>query len=315
MMNKNERMNKLANAGIDTGKYFNINLPEGLAPGATISVVINENGQPVVVTDKKNDVIAEQIISDGYVRNTKLHRRFVMAQMFQMLSYKSYDGHDEGFHGYLNRMYAYDYTFNMMLDEVKVLSKLEVRDFESFKERSHFFTKEVILEVMSDYVEKLKVHVDKMPNKKCKGVPYKRIKGKDIFVEDLDRKLYRPMYSDILDIKYAKNYAEIYKILGGFVKNMIKLPFNTPKSKTWIDAFKGEGAYYTLKNLIMFHDCGVEELYLAPMVYGITAMNYVRNKLDTYHGEGWRMFALMKKVISDNGISTQTYLAEVVCNK
>lgn len=314
MMNKNERMNKLANAGIDTGKYFNINLPEGLAPGATISVVINENGQPVVVTGK-NDVIAEQIIADGYVRNTKLHRRFVMAQMFQMLNYVSFDGYDSGFHAYLNNMYAYDYTFNMMLDEVKVLSKLEVRDFESFKERSHFFTKEVILDVMSDYVKKLKEHVDKMPNKKCKGVPYKRIKGQDIFVEDLDKKLYRPLCTYIINLRYAKNYTQIYNTLNGFVKNMIKLPFNTPKSKAWIDAFKGEGAYYTLKNLIMYHDCGVEELYMTPMVYGITAMNYIRNKLDTYQGEGWRMFALMKKVINDNGISTKTYLAEVVCNK
>jgi hypothetical protein len=313
MMNKNERMNKLANAGIDTGKYFNINLPEGLAPGATISVVINENGQ-LVIAENKHDVIAEQIISDGYVRNTKLHRRFVMAQMFQMLSYKSYDGHDEGFHGYLNRMYAYDYTFNMMLDEVKVLSKLEVRDFESFQERSHFFTKEVILEVMNDYVKKLKEHIEKMPNKKCKGVPYKRINGQDIFVEDLDKKIYRPLCADIVYVRYAKNYTEIYNTLNNFMKNMVKLPYYTPKSKEWIDAFKGEGAYYTLKNLIMFHDCGVEELYLAPMVYGMTAMNYVKHKLDTYHGEGWRMFALMKKVISDNGISTKTYIAEV-CNK
>ena len=77
------------------------------------------------------------------------------------------------------------------------------------------------------------------------------------------------------------------------------------------DAFKGEGAYYTLKNLIMFHDCGVEELYLAPMVYGKTAMNYVSHKLDTYQGEGWRMFALMKKVIADNNFDFTKRMSEI----
>lgn len=314
MLNKNERMNKLANAGVDTGKFFNINLPEGLAPGATISVVINENGQPVVVTEKKNDPIAEQIIADGYVRNTKLHRRFVMAQMFQMLSWKSYDGRYEGYTDYLNRMYTYDYTFKMMLEEVKVLSKLEVRDKESFAERSHFFTKDVVVATMNDYVEKLKVYIDKLPVKKCKGVPYKRIKGKDIFVEDLTKKVYSDLRWDVTSVNHARSYKEMYEHLKSFMNKMVKLPHNTPKSKAWIDAFKGEGAYYTLKNLVMYHNCGIEELYMAPMIRGIEAMNYIRRKLDAYQNEGWRMFALMKKVISDNDINTKTYIAEI-CDK
>ena len=104
MMNKNERMGKLNLAGVNTGKYFNIDLPNGLKPGATISLVINENGEPMVIADSydvntvmSSDYIANQIISDGYVRNTKLHRRFVMAQMFNMLNYVSYDGKKSGY--------------------------------------------------------------------------------------------------------------------------------------------------------------------------------------------------------------------------
>ena len=84
-MNKNDRMNRLNNAGIDTSKDFNIELPKGLKAGSTISVMINENGEPVITNVPATDVITNQIIEDGYVRNTKLHRRFVMAQMFQML--------------------------------------------------------------------------------------------------------------------------------------------------------------------------------------------------------------------------------------
>ena len=135
-MNRNERMNKLNNAGVDTSKYFNVNLPNGLKPGATISLVINENGVPEIVGGNK---ITEQIIEDGYVRNTKLHRRFVMAQMFHMLNYMSYNGKESGYNAYLKNRYGYDYTFDMMLDEVKVLGKLEVRYRESFMERVHLF--------------------------------------------------------------------------------------------------------------------------------------------------------------------------------
>ena len=105
MTNRNERMEKLNGMGIDTSKYFNVSLPDGLKPGATISLVISEDGQPMIVGG--NDTIREQIIADGYVRNTKLHRRFVMAQMFHMLNYVSYDGKEEGYNACLSNHFDY----------------------------------------------------------------------------------------------------------------------------------------------------------------------------------------------------------------
>ena len=322
MMNKNERMEKLNNAGVDTKKYFNLDLPNGLKPGAKIQLVISETGEPMIVADNHDnntvpakDYIAEQIISDGYVRNTKLHRRFVMAQMFHMLNFESYDRKETGYHAYLNTFYGYQYTFEMMLEEVKVLSKLESRDRESFEERVHFFDKKVVVAVLEDYMEKLKDYVNCMPNKNCKGVPYKRIKGENIFNADLDKKLYAPLRKKILNVSNAKNYAFVYTALQRFMKGMIKLPYNTPKSKVWVDTFKGEGAYYTLKNLVMFHDCGIENLYGMPMIYGTEAVNYINRKLDQYKGDGWRMFALMKKVIKDNNFDFNARMKEIYTEK
>lgn len=301
MMNRNKRMETLNNAGVDTSKYFTVNLPEGIKPGVTISLVINENGQPVVVNEKNNDPIANEIIECGYVRNTRLHRRFVMAQMFQMLNYVSYNTGESGYNAYLKELYDYKYTFNMMLEEVRVLGKLEEIDEESFRERSHFFTREVIANVITDYMEKLEDYIDQLPTKRCKGIPYKHVKGMDIFVADLDKKIYEPMRDCIFAIKYAQDYSQKYRLLNNFMlKKMIKLPSYTPKSKAWIDAYKGEGAYYTMKNLLMFHNCFVEVENTGLKLYGTKAVRYISSKLDEYNGEGWRMFALMKKVIAIN---------------
>lgn len=308
-MMRKERMEKLNQAGINTSKYFTVDLDNG----TKIHLIIDENGQPVVVNNKK-DEIAEQIIADGYVRNTKLHRRFVMAQMFHMLNYVSYDKKESGYNACLKKYYGYHYTLTMMLDEVKVLYKLEQRDKESFAERSNFFTKAVIISVLEDYIDKLEKYVDALPDRNCKGVPYKRVKGENIFNEDLDKKLYAPLRKKLNRVRSAINYATIYLYVKDFMKDMIKLPYDTPKSKVWIDAYKGEGAYYTLKNLVMFHDCGIRTS-TGYMSFGVEAISTLNNRLYEYKHEGWRMFALMKKVIADNNFNFNDRMKEIYSEK
>ncbi len=307
-MTNKQRMEMLNNAGINVSKYFTVDLDNG----TKVHLIVDENGN---FTQVKNDPIANQIIEDGYVRNTKLHRRFVMAQMFHMLNYVSYDKKYSGYNDYLKKRYGYHYTLTMMLEEVKVLDKLEQRDRESFDERSHFFTKEVVIAVLEDYMNKLEQHVDNLPDRKCKGVPYKRIKGEDIFNADLEKKLYAPLRKKLNRVRGAHNYNTIYLYVKDFMKDMIKLPYETPKSKVWIDAYKGEGAYYTLKNLVMFHDCTIYTGPVHKITYrrfdGAEAVRYLNSKLDEYKGEGWRMFALMKKVIADNDFNFNDRMKEI----
>ena len=313
MTNKNERMSKLSNAGIEIGKYFTLEVPEGLDAGTKIHIVFDESGVPQFAANNENDPILSSIIEDGYVRNTKLFRRFVCAQMFHHLNYVSYDRKYKGYNDCINKHYRYQYTFDMMLEELKVLSKLEERDAETFNERSHFFTKDVVVSTMEDYVDKLKAYIDTLPSKNCKGVPYKRIKGTNIFNVDIDKKIYAPLEILIRKMKWANNYKSMHSVLLVFMSRMIKLPYDTPKAKAWFDAYKGEGAYYTLKNLVMYHNCFMVDK--AGYKYtGRDAMLLLNNRLDEYKGEGWRMFALMKKVIEDNNINTKTHIAEV-CNK
>ena len=301
MLNKNERMEKLNAMGVNTGKYFTVDLPEGLPAGAKISLVINENGEPTFING--NDPILNQIVEDGYVRNTKLHRRFVMAQMFQMLSY--------GYNDYLRTRYGYGYTFKMMLEEVRVLSKLETRDKETFLEREHFFDRATVAAVLEDYFEELKKYVDTLTVHKCKGVPYKKVKGTNIFVADLDKKLYFPVKSYASKIRCAKDYNAVYNVLKNFMKNMVKLPYDTRKSKAWIDAYKGAGAYYTLLNLTRFHNCKIYINSTYDLGVGNSAETYLKAALEAYKGEYYRMFALMKKVIKDNNFDFKKRMSEI----
>lgn len=301
MLKREERMAKMNDKGVNTSKYFTIDLENG----GKVHLIIDENGNP----KKVEDPIAAQIITDGYVRNTKLHRRFVMAQMFHALNYKSWDGRKEGYNEYL-KGFGIKYAFDMMLEEIRVLSKLEARDKSTFIERSHFFTKDVIAATMKDYIEELKKYIDVIPDKNCKGIPYKRIKGKNIFTADIDKKIYAPLRQRVSGIKYASNYNEIYRIVKYFMDEMVSVPYNTPKSKAWIDAYKGEGAFYTLKNLVMFHGCGIK-VSDYDIRYGASAVAFLNGKLNEYKGEGWRMFALMKKVIKDNNFDFKARMAEI----
>lgn len=308
MLNKNKRMEQLSKAGVNTGKYFTLDLPEGVTAGSKIHVIIDEKGHPVTQIVKENDAILEQIIEDGYVRNTKLHRRFVMAMMFRALNYKSYDGRKKGYTEWLHT-HGFKYTFDMMIEEVRVLSKLEYKDEDTFKERSSFFTTSVVVQVMKDYMEELKKYIDKLHTYKCKGVPYKKVKGKNIFVADIHKKIYTPLKSEIRKLNGTGDYYTMHIILKRFMNNMIALPYETPKSKAWVDAYKGEGAFYTLKNLVMFHGCFIDnEGYKC---YGEVAMKVLNARLNQYKGEGWRMFALLKKVIKDNGFSFEKRMEEI----
>lgn len=325
MSKRNERMETLKENGIETGKYFTLNLPEGLKPGSSIQVRINEQGNPVVAYETTDgDSILRGIIEDGYVRNSKLHRRWVMAQMFHMLNYKSYDGKETGYDACLRNRYDYQYQFSMMLEEIWVLSKLEDKDVETFNERTHFFNREVVVATCEDYMRKLREYIENLPTKKCKGVPYKRLNGRygDVFVADLRKKVYGPMELFIRLMGMSHNYRQLHYDLLRFTKLMIRLPYNTPKCKEWIDAFKGAGAYYTLLNLTRFHQCKIvdeqQSMYwhkAFTYAAGIEASDFVKSKLDAYKGEGWRYMAMLKKCIADNEFEFSKRMKEVYRNK
>ena len=311
--NKENRVAALKAAGMNTGKYFSISLPEGLQPGAKINITIDENGVPVFDGDGNNiktnsaltpdeKALLNQVCVDGYVKNSKLHRRWVMAQMFRMLNYESYDGKRFGYDAYLNDNYGYMYQFDMILEEIRVLGKLQERDMGEFNKRKRFFNDQVVVDLIKDYKTKLKKYIEKLPIRKCKGTPYKRICGKNIFVEDIYQKVLIPFdnvaYNVVYNMTPDTNYMKLYLVLKRLVKfaKQYKLPFETPKCKEWKNAYKGAGSYYTLMNMVKFHNCRVNGMY------GLDGVHFIEMLTDQHGeaGEYYKLFAFLKKTIENN---------------
>lgn len=262
-----------------------------------------------------DDEMFKEIFEDGYVKNTKLHRRWVMAQTFRALNFHGriwtrYGWREvEGWNEYVNNRYSHNYQYTMMEEELKVLCALETKDIDSFNERSKFFTKDVVVAACEDYMVKLKRYVGECTVKKCKGEPYVKVVNENIFMKDLNKKLYRPILKAIDNLHKAENYTELYKALQKFNKTKKKMPYETAKSTAWKDAFKGAGAYYTLKNLIMFHDCRVID---GNTVYSLEdSIKDLNDKLVEYEGYGWKMHGYLKKVIADNGFDFQARMREL----
>lgn len=320
--------------GINTGSYFSVELPAGLKPGASISLVINDNGLPefvpMDVMDMEiggcecpccpcDDEIINGILENGYVRNTRLHRRWVMAQMFRALNWNSrYWG--KGYNDYINNIYPYAYQFKMTQEEIRVISILQQEDMESFVERTQFFNFDVVIAMYKDYLNRLEKWINELDVKNCKGVPYKTIKGNHIFISDLEKKVYAPVrrfITRITNLKCTGNYHSLYIELMKFnTREMIHLPSHTMKSSAWKDAYKGAGAYYTLKNMIMFHGCFVPRIHNPNfIVYGEGALQVLKAKTKEYQGEYWRLFAFMNKVIEDNKFDFDARMREIYSKK
>lgn len=90
----------------------------------------------------------------------------------------------------------------------------------------------------------------------------------------------------------------------------IRMPHNTPQSKAWIDAFKGSGAYFTMQNLIRFHNCTVIN-EAGKRLSKCQSLAFISAKAEEYKdGEGWRLLAVLKKMLSDNNIDIKKKMAE-----
>lgn len=292
MTKLDERMLKLKEAGLDVSKFEK---QFGAMDLNTMLTLCFED-----------DPIVEEIINNGYVRNTKLHRRWIMAQTMRLL------GNDNEWTKRVHRWYGFDYQFTMMLEELRILAILEKEDKETFVERAHFFTKDVVVATCENYLKQFIKYVKRA--KMCenrKYGEYKRIFGKYYKINDIPN-LYKYIEAEMLGVMRANTVTELYEALKKFMDSddYHKLPWGYDKSQIWLDAFKGAGSYYTLKNMIMYYNCVIFDETNKPLTQS-QSMAHLEKVLDEYQGQYWRMLALLKKVISDNNFSWKAAMDKV----
>lgn len=280
-----DRIDALKAHGIDTSNLF--------AMGEEMVVRV-EGGIPTQVAD--DDPVWKAIMAAGTVPDRRLFRRWVLAQTFHMLR-----------SDYTKAMHSkgYEYTWKMLEEELRVQSKLYGHDNENFCLRNRFFNRNVAYAMAHDYFNQLMEYVTKLKTRKCKGVPYKRIWGRDIFVADLESKLYRPVREYIYDIKHAKNAKELYKTVASFNKHRTHLHFDNKQCAVWVDAYKGAGAYYSMQNLIRFHG-----MFLTVNGFNfkgekaIEKLNWLADRK-----QGWELLGILKEALEYNGIDIDRKIA------
>ena len=302
--NAKARIEALKAAGVDTSNYF----PMG--EDMVIKVV---DGVPTQVLD--DDPIFQSITKGGYLNHYKLYRRWVMSQMFHIL--RDMEKKDKSFNA-LIQYRGYEYQWKVVENELYAQMKMEKNgDVQSLSGRARWFNSDSVAMMAEDYVKNLKDYIDgsltyRIDRKgvrkfkhTCKGAPYIRLGGECIFVVDVQKKVFDPLQKIIKAIKNSKTATELYVNVFKFNRQRKSLKWDTKQSDAFINAYKGSGSYYTMRNLIMFHGARFKG---APTQEKSRLL--VEENAKEYIDVGWRMLGVLKQLISDSGISVEGKIRE-----
>lgn len=291
-----ERLAILKAAGIDTSNLF------AMGDEMVVRVV---DGVPTQVLD--DDPVFAMINKGGHVPDRRLFRRWVMAQMFRML--RQMDEYKMTFTD-LVRHHGYEYMWKMVVEEFRVQARLfKAEDTENLNERKRFFNAEVVLVMMDEYAKEFDKYVSSLKVKHCKGKEYKTIHGTHVFVDDIPAKLtYKTnsLRDRLRNEMYNIEPDELYLLVSKFNKARTTMKWNTEIPKAFIDAYKGAGAFYTMKNLILFHKCQFRER--GKFIGKERSMKLLEKYSITL--KGWELLGVMKELINENGISIEKKIAE-----
>lgn len=304
MSNAEKTIAALKNAGVDTSNYFALT-----GAGENEMVARLDNGKISVVPD--DDPVFALIKSTGTIPNRNLFRRWVMSQVFHMLSVSNI------FKGDFNKalyMRGYNYQFEVMKNELRAQMLMSRNgDTDNYEVRTLFFDKETVLALVDWDIEQLKKHIEGLPEKNFQGQPYKRIFGRNVLCKDIIKDVFEDMYCIRLSLErsfMSGTPKDIYDDFVTYCDLRCALRFETRFCREFVDAYKGSGAYATVKNLVLFHGCHVfDEAGVRYDTDG--SMRILEQKARDYaHGEGWRLFGFMKKVIADNHIDIDAKMRE-----
>lgn len=274
-----EMIKQLEEQGVDTSK-FSINID-----GKDLNEFLD---------------LAKRNVEQGTVEH-KTFRRWVLAQTWKMLTELVYDPNDRrfdaGWERYMRLKYDYKYQFTVLMDELKVLDKMKHRNSasEEYTIRKLFFTQDVVLKTCQHALASFR-----------KNIAYFRGYFSDTANRILDEA--ERTYSLMISRK-RNDYHSMYVLLDSFIKTGILNYINNRERKCqeWKDAYKAAGAYYSLQNMILYHDC---MLPLCAKKESYFELNRITTRYSCI-GELWRLHALMLETIDYNDFD----LVKSICKR
>jgi hypothetical protein len=161
-----------------------------------------------------DDPIVDEISKGGFIRNPELFRRWITAQTFRLLK------DPNGWTHAVRQHYDLLYVFNQTKRELALLCKLQKKCPNDI--RFQFFTLDDLKEIFCQ-IEKHNIAHD-------------------------DHAKTRMMEA----IRSATSYSTLYNYITSAYFHFSKNSQNFIP-RTWLNCFKGAGAYYTLQNIIRTH--------------------------------------------------------------
>ena len=243
----------------------------------------------------------------GYAFNPYMIRFKLQQQFEELMS----EAEDLNVHGLIAKKYPYMYSVEYTIEEVRKLAMLKKRSKIAYDERSKTFDlyscKEILAEYVENAIREVNLRINKEVMKTASGKEIKgNLRGYGYFTwgtvcEKIEKhRIVKYLeYSEELKAVFFNleelekqilrcwSYKELFEAMPS---KLIKVNEKVKKSRAFMNCFIKAGAYYTLKQTLMFDDT-VE----FKKMHGREAVETLRNYLNRKDVEGYVFYAFLKK--------------------
>ena len=263
----NDRKATLNSAGIDADQYLSMRIDKEFIPdGAEVVIQVRDKetgelrrvpfNQAMDDCFGKNSQFYKQEMSDGHIFNPYIHRRWLPAQFRRNIREAGYNG----IHDYVKRCYNWNYVTRFIQQECWKLAMLQRRDPAAFRERSAFFTLHDMQRILAQYADIIMGELDRVVDEYDKynhRLPRQNTQTVMLYprgIGPIQKGHIRPMRYRYERFRVAVvntcSYSQLSDLLQDF--KFDKADRSIPSSDLFAKCFIESGAFYTLKQMIMF---------------------------------------------------------------
>lgn len=217
--------------------------------------------------------VSYRIKESGYLDVKGIVRRWIPSQCLHMINSRL------GFHGSLVAR-KYDYCWTVLLNDLKKQAKFyKEKDTEGLNDRNRWYNKNVAVAMAEHFIYKLDKTVKEMKYYHHGKKVYVKIRckwlnqGKGVHINEM-AKLFDPLEEASKKIQNTTVPSTLYEAASEFYALVRQIKW-TPDTMCvqFTNAYKAAGAYYTMKDLIMFENC----LMKVNDSVGTGSVAYIRN--------------------------------------